>query len=76
VRMAILRKHDNQPVVTKLYRAEVTVRPGETQADFTIISESLRVPFIQDHTDDDYTIKVGIDEGSSADKATGKASKR
>jgi hypothetical protein len=75
VRMAVLRKHDNQPLVTKLYRAAVTVRPGETQADFTIVSELFRVPFIQDHTEDDYTIKVGIDEGSSAEKAAGKANK-
>jgi hypothetical protein len=76
VRMAVLRKHDNQPLVTKLYRAAVTVPPGETQADFTIVSELFRVPFIQNHTEDDYTIKVGIDEGSSAEKPAGKASKR
>jgi hypothetical protein len=30
------------------------------------------MPFIQDHGEDDYTIKVGIDEGASADKAAGK----
>ena len=27
------------------------------------MTEPLLVPFTQDHTEDDYTIKVGIDEG-------------
>jgi hypothetical protein len=67
VRMAVLREHDNQPIVSKLYRAAVTVAAGETRADFTVVSEPLRVPFIQDHAEDDYTIRVGIDEGASAD---------
>jgi hypothetical protein len=48
VRMAVLREHDNQPIVSKLYRAAVTVAAGETRTDFTVVSEPLRVPFIQD----------------------------
>ncbi len=78
VRMAVLRKHDNHPLVSKLYRAAVSVSPGETQADFTIVSEPLQVPFIQDHTEDDYTIRVGIDEGGSpvAEKPAAKGGKR
>ena len=75
VRMAVLREHDNQPIVSNLYRAAVTVAAGETRADFTIVSEPLRVPFIKDHAEDDYTIKVGIDEGASADKSAGKHAK-
>jgi hypothetical protein len=75
VRMAVLREHDNQPIVSNLYRAAVTVAAGETRADFTIVSEPLRVPFIQDHAEDDYTIRVGIDEGGSADKPAGKSAK-
>jgi hypothetical protein len=75
VRMAILRERDNQPIISKLYHAAVTVAAGETRADFTIVSEPLRVPFIQDHAEDDYTIKVGIDDGASADKPAGKHAK-
>jgi hypothetical protein len=75
VRMAVLREHDNQPIVSKLYSAAVTVAAGETRGDFTVVSEPLRVPFIQDHAEDDYTIRVGIDEGASADKAAGKGAK-
>jgi hypothetical protein len=68
VRMTILRKRDNEPVAAKLYRAAVTVGPGQTQADFTIISDPLYVPFIQDHAEDDYTISVGISEGAEGDE--------
>ncbi len=75
VRMAVLRERDNLPIVSKLYRAAVTVAAGQTGADFTIVSEPLRVPFIQDRAEDDYTIKVGLDEGASADKSAGKRSK-
>jgi hypothetical protein len=75
VRMAVLREHDNQPIVSKLYRAAVTVAAGETRADFTVVSEPIRVPFVQDHAEDDYTIRVGIDEGASADKSAGKHAK-
>ncbi|HEY8033804.1 MAG TPA: hypothetical protein VIF02_15895 [Methylocella sp.] len=75
VRMAVLRERDNQPIVSKLYHAAVTVNAGETGADFTLVSEPLHVPFIQDHAEDDYTIKVGIDEGTSGDKPQGKAAK-
>jgi hypothetical protein len=76
VRMAILRKQDNQPLVSKLYHATVTVGSGQTQADFTIVSEPLHVPFIQDHAEDDYTIRVGIDEGPGADEKGRKGAKR
>jgi hypothetical protein len=75
VRMAVLREHDNQPIVSKLYRVAVTVAAGETRADFTVVSEPLRAPFIQDHAEDDYTIRVGIDEGASAEKPAGKHGK-
>jgi hypothetical protein len=75
VRMAILRERDNLPLVSKLYRAAVTVAAGETRADFTIVSEPLRVPFVQDHAENDYTIKVGIDEGASTNKSAGKGAK-
>ncbi|MGH6812117.1 MAG: hypothetical protein ACREDM_07145 [Methylocella sp.] len=75
VRMAVLREQNNEPITSKLYRATVTVPASDTQADFTIVSEPLRVPFIQDHAEDDYTIKVGIDEGAGADKPAGKGAK-
>lgn len=76
VRMAVLRKQDNQPLVSKLYRASVTIGSGQTQGDFTIVSEPLLVPFIQDHAEDNYTIRVGIDEGPGAEEKARKGGKR
>jgi hypothetical protein len=70
VRMAIFRKSDNEPEVTKLYQATVNVGQSEAQAAFTIVSEPLRVPLIQDHSEKDYMIRVGIEEGNATgDKA-------
>ena len=67
VRMAVLKERDNAPVTSKIFHAAVTVPASETEGDFTIVSEPLRVPFIQDHAEDDYAIKVGIDEGPGAE---------
>jgi hypothetical protein len=72
VRMAVLRKWDNEPMVSKLYHSTVNITPSETQADFTTVSESLNVPFMQD----DYTIRVGIDEGPATDEKARKGAKR
>jgi hypothetical protein len=41
VRMAIFRKSDNEPEVTKLYQTTVNVGQSEPQASFTIVSEPL-----------------------------------
>ncbi len=63
LRVAIVGAKDNQPIVTKLYRVGATIAAGQVQTDFSLVTEPLLVPFTQDHTEDDYTIKVGIDEG-------------
>jgi hypothetical protein len=76
VRMAIFRKSDNEPEVTKLYQTTVNVGQSEPQASFTIVSEPLRVPFIQDHSEKDYTIRVGIDEGKATGDKTRSGGKR
>jgi hypothetical protein len=40
-----------------------------------MVSDILYVPFIHDHAEDDYSIKVGIDEGPGAEKSAGKTGK-
>jgi hypothetical protein len=61
IRIAIVRETDNAPVVSKLYTANVNVIPGQTEAPYTLVTEPLLAPFIQSHTAEDYSIKVGID---------------
>lgn len=69
LRVAIVGTKDNEPIVTKLYRVAATIAAGQAQTEFTLVTEPLLVPFTQDHAEDDYTIKVGIDEGpQKADK--------
>jgi len=63
VRVAIFRKNDDAPVLSKLYHATVNAGQSDPQAAFTIVSELLHVPFVQEHSEQDYTIKVGIDDG-------------
>lgn len=76
VRMAVVRKKDNEPELSKLYHAAVSLGQSETEAEFTIVSESLHVPFIQEHADQDYTIRVGIDEGPAKAEKPAKRGKR
>ncbi len=70
LRVAIVGTKDNDPIVTKLYHVAATISQGQAQTDFSLVTEPLLVPFTQDHTEDDYTIKVGIDEG--VEKPAGK----
>ncbi len=63
VRVAVISTKGSAPVVSKLYRVAATIPSGQAQTDFALVTEPLLVPFIQDHAEDDYTIKVGIDEG-------------
>jgi hypothetical protein len=74
LRMAILRKSDNEPGIAKLYRASVTVPSGQTEGEFTVISKPLCVPFIQDHAQNENV--VAIQEGSALDKKGPKGAKR
>ena len=62
IRIAVRRDSDQQPAAGKLYQVPTTVPFGQTQGEFTLVSEPLAVPFIQAHADEDYTILVGFDD--------------
>jgi hypothetical protein len=74
VRIAILRRGDQSPIASKLYRAATTIAAKQSEESFTIISEPISVPFISDHAEENYTIKVGIDSaaGSEPDESRGR----
>lgn len=72
LRVAIIRISDEKPVTSKLYHASATIASGQTQADFSVVSEPLLAPFLREHAEEDYIIKVGVDEGSPTDKPAGK----
>ncbi len=66
VRIAIRRDSDEKAVSGKLYDVPVTIPFGQTEGQFSVVTEPLAVPYIQAHADADYTILVGFDEKSNA----------
>lgn len=68
VRIAVRNDNDRSVLTSKFYSVPVTIQPGNSQADFTVVSDPITVPFTKAHADEDYTILVGFDEhGQSAD---------
>ena len=62
-RIAVVRESDQSPIISKLYTISANIPAGQTQGSFALVSEPLLVPFTQEHAGEDYTIKVGFDEG-------------
>jgi hypothetical protein len=76
IRVAIVREADNTPAISKLYNASVTIPPGQTEGRFAIVTEPLLAPFIQNQTEKDYEIKVGIDAGGAKPEPAAHSHKR
>lgn len=65
IRVVIRRESDQQPAVSQLYNVAAAIPAGDTQTDFTLISDPpLSVPFLHAAADRDYTILVGFDQGA------------
>ena len=78
VRIVVRSEKDQKPAASKFYRSSATIPAGETQADFTVISEPLLVPLTRPEADEDYTILVGFDQagGGAARPATKRKHRR
>jgi hypothetical protein len=76
VRVAVVRRGDQSPVVSKLYHAAVTIAAKHTEESFTIISEPITAPFVHEHSEGDYSIKVGIDSASGSEQASSESRRR
>lgn len=68
VRIVIRRESDEQPAVSQLYRVAATIPTGDTETDFTVVSDPLSVPFLHPDADRDYTILVGFDQNAGPEK--------
>ena len=62
VRIVVRSEKDQKPAASKFYRSPATIPAGETQTDFTVISEPLLVPLTRWEANEDYTILVGFDQ--------------
>lgn len=67
VRITVIADSDQAPIAGKLYRAAATIPSGKTEASFTVISEPILLPFVREKSDEDYTIKVGIDTAGAGE---------
>lgn len=69
LRIVVRNDATQKALSSQLARVSATVPAGQSQADFTYVTEPFAVPFVP-HPDDDYTILVGFDTtGKAADTA-------
>ena len=76
IRIVVRRDADQKPATSKLYQVPTSVAFGQTQGEFTLVSEPLSVPFVQAHADEDYTILVGFDDHTAPVAKTPSKKKR
>ena len=76
IRIAVRRDTDQKAAAGKLYQVPTSVAFGQTQGEFTLVSEPMAVPFLQAHADEDYTILVGFDEDGAASGRQGAARRK
>jgi hypothetical protein len=68
IRIAIIRRANDEPVVSKLYQVPTTVAGGGTDAPFTLVADDLAIPYSYANAQHDFEIKVGFDTGVPTDK--------
>ncbi len=76
LRIVIRREKDQKPETSKVYQVAATIPAGQTQGAFTVISDSLTVPFLREEADDDYTILVGFDKNGGKPERPAKKKKK
>jgi hypothetical protein len=76
LRIAIVNKVDDKPFLSKLYRVAASIPAGQTGTTYTLVADSLVIPFGANRTAQDYSIKIGIDSGKGGEVADRPAHKR
>ena len=67
IRIAIVNKIDDRPFLSKMYRVAASIPAGQTGTPYTLVADSLVIPFGAGRTAQDYSIKIGIDAGKGGD---------
>lgn len=63
VHVSIRRESDMKIAATRTYRVSASVPAGESGASYSLVTDNLVVPFIQENADEDYTIVVALADG-------------
>ena len=64
IRLEVLDEKTQAVVTTKTYRIAATVPPGAGSATASLLADPLVVPNVSDHSDDDYSVRLGIESGA------------
>jgi hypothetical protein len=67
IRIAIVNKVDDKPFLSKLYKVAASIPAGQTGTPYTLVADSLVIPFGAGRSAQDYSIKIGIDSGKGGD---------
>lgn len=77
VRIAVIRRANDEPVASKLYQVPVAVAPGSTEGPFTLVADELAIPYSYANAQHDFEIKLGFDPNDpSSQKSNWKAKQR
>ena len=76
IRIAIVNKLDEKPFLSKFYKVAASIPKGQTGTAYTLVADSLVIPFGAGRTAQDYIIKIGIDSGKGGDVAAKPARRR
>ena len=69
IRVAIVNRLDDKPFLSKLYRVAASIPTGQTAVPYTLVADSLVIPFGAGRTAQDYSIKIGIDASKAGEVA-------
>ncbi len=69
VRVAIVDRMSEKPFLSRLFKVAATIPAGQSTTDYSLVADSLVVPFAAGRTAQDYSIKIGIDSAGGGDVA-------
>jgi len=72
VKISVIQESNDAPIAVKSYQTNVTIPNGQTEGPYTIVSGLLTVPFVQEHTELDYSLRVAVDEKGDSPAETRK----
>lgn len=66
VRVGIRRESDQKVITSKTYRVAASIPAGGSQADFSVISDPLYIPYTREEANEDFMVIVGFDRAGGA----------
>ena len=76
VRVAIVDRVIERPLLSKIYRVAASIPTGQTATSYSLVADSLMVPFAPGRTAQDYSIKIGIDASGRGGEVASKPSRK